>query len=542
MSAKTTDLDAIVVGAGFAGLYQLYALRERLGLRVRLFEKGAGVGGTWYWNRYPGATSDTQSPFYRYSFDAELLQEWGWSRRYVGQADVLAYLEEVVRRHDLGRDIRLGTEVTGIVLDEGDGTWTVTTADGASTTARYVVTALGVLSTTNVPDIPGMDTFAGRVVHTAEWPDDLSIEGRRVGVIGTGSTGTQLIVAAARSASHLTVFQRNAQYCVPSGDGPVEPGEVEAYQARYDEVWAQVRGSQVGFGFDEATTPASAASPQERERVFQEAWDRGNGFYFMFGTFNDLATDPASNEAAAAFIRRKIAEIVDDPQTARRLTPTQPYAKRPLCNQGYYEVFNQDHVELVSLPENPIVEIVPEGVRTADGVVHELDVLVLATGFDAVDGSYRRLDLVGRDGVTVDEHWRDAPTSYLGVATAGFPNLFMVLGPNGPFTNLVPTIELQVDFITSLVERAEAEQATVETSREVERRWSATCREIAEATVFSRVDSWLFGANVPGKKPSVLFYLAGIAAYRGVLADVVADDLRGFSVRPVPAPSGMLSA
>ncbi|MGW9111741.1 flavin-containing monooxygenase [Microbacterium sp. NPDC055683] len=534
-----TDYDAVVVGAGFAGLYQLYTLREELGLSVRLFEKGSGVGGTWFWNKYPGAMSDTESPFYRYSFDKELLQEWTWSRKYIDQPDILAYLEEVVRRHDLARDIQLDSEVTRIALDEETSIWTLTTADGESVTARYVVTALGLLAAVNVPDIPGIDTFAGRLVHTAEWPDDLELEGKRVGVIGTGSTGTQFIVAASKRADHLTVFQRNPQYCVPSGNGPVTPGEVEGYKQRYDEIWKQVRGSQVAFGFEESTVPASTVTEAERERVFQEAWERGNGFYFMFGTFNDLAVDPASNEAAAAFIRRKIAEIVDDPETARKLTPTQPYAKRPLCNHNYYEVYNQDNVELVALLENPIVEIVPEGVKTADGVVHELDVLVFATGFDAVDGNYRRIDLVGRGGISADEHWKDAPTSYLGIATTGFPNLFMVLGPNGPFTNLVPSIEVQVEFITRLVETAEQMNVTVETTQDVEDNWSATCKEIADGTVFPKTDSWIFGANIPGKKNSVLFYMAGIRAYSEVLADVEEKGLEGFSLKPVRQPTAV---
>ncbi|MBN9178943.1 MAG: NAD(P)/FAD-dependent oxidoreductase, partial [Microbacterium sp.] len=433
------------------GIYQLHTLRDKLGLRVRGFEKGAGIGGTWYWNRYPGAMSDTESPFYRYSFDDELLQEWDWARKYIDQPDILSYLETVVDRYDLRKDFQLNTEVTSIVFDEATNTWTVGTSAGESFTARYVVTALGLLAATNIPDIPGIDSFEGRLVHTAEWPEDLSIEGKRVGVIGTGSTGTQFIVAAAKQVSHLTVFQRSAQYSVPSGNGPVGPGEVDGYKSRFPEIWEQVRNSGVAFGFEESTVAATDVDEAERERVFQAAWDRGNGFYFMFGTFNDIAISPESNEAAAAFIRRKIAETVKDPETARLLTPTQPYAKRPLCNQDYYDVYNQDNVKLVSIKENPIGEITPRGVKTADGVEHVLDVLVLATGFDAVDGNYRRIDIRGRGGVSVDEHWADAPTSFLGIMTAGFPNMFMILGPNGPFTNLVPSIEAQVEFITTLV-------------------------------------------------------------------------------------------
>lgn len=530
-TTHTTDFDAIVIGAGFGGIYQLHTLRDQLGLTVRGFEKGAGVGGTWFWNRYPGAMSDTESPYYRYSFDDELLQEWDWSRKYIDQPDILRYLEEVVDRLDLRKDIQLNTEITSIVFDEGTETWTVTTGAGESFTATYVVTALGLLAATNMPDIPGIDSFEGDLVHTSQWPDDLSIEGRRVGVVGTGSTGTQFIVAAAREVSELTVFQRSPQYSVPSGNGPVEPGEVDGYKARFPEIWEQVRGSGVAFGFEESTIAAADVDEAERERVFQEAWDRGNGFYFMFGTFNDIAISEESNEAAAAFIRRKIGEIVQDPETARLLTPTQPYAKRPLCNHNYYEVYNQDNVKLVSVKENPIVEITPTGVKTADGVEHELDVIVFATGFDAVDGNYRRIDIRGRGGVSVDEHWADAPASYLGVATANFPNMFMILGPNGPFTNLVPSIEVQVEFITTLVREAERRGAVVEATAEAEAAWTETCKEIAGFTLFPKTDSWIFGANIPGKKPSVLFYLGGLGAYRGVLADVEAKGFDGFALR-----------
>ena len=270
--------------------------------------------------------------------------------------------------------------------------------------------------------------------------------------------------------------------------------------------------------------------------MFQAAWDRGNGFYFMFGTFNDIAINPESNEAAAAFIRRKIAETVKDPETARLLTPTQPYAKRPLCNQGYYDVYNQDNVKLVSIKENPIVEITPRGVKTADGVEHELDVLVLATGFDAVDGNYRRIDIRGRGGVSVDEHWADAPTSFLGIMTAGFPNMFMILGPNGPFTNLVPSIEAQVEFITTLVTEAERRGGLIEVSQQVEDEWTETCTTIANYTLFPKTDSWIFGANIPGKKHAVMFYLGGLGAYRGLLSEIQAKDFEGFSIgQPIPA-------
>jgi cation diffusion facilitator CzcD-associated flavoprotein CzcO len=530
-STRTPDVDAVVIGAGFGGIYMLHTLRDTLGLTAKAFEKGGGVGGTWYFNTYPGAKSDTEGFVYRYSFDKDLLQEWDWNTRYLDQPDVLAYLQHVVERHDLARDIQLDTEVTGAAFDEGTDLWTVTTADGTSLTCRYLVNALGLLAKSNIPDIPGRDTFAGRSVHTNAWPADLDITGKRVGVIGTGSTGTQFITAAGKIAGRLTVFQRSPQYCVPSGNGPVDRAEVDRTKENFDAIWDQVRGSVVAFGFEESGVEAMSVSEEERQRVFQENWDKGNGFRFMFGTFCDIATNPESNAAAAAFIRDKIAEVVDDPETARKLTPHDLYAKRPLCNEGYYETYNRDNVELVSLTDTPIAEITPAGVRTADGVEHELDVLVFATGFDAVDGNYRAMDLRGRGGRHIDEHWTDGPTSYLGLSKSGFPNMFMILGPNGPFTNLPPSIETQVEWIGELIATAERRGArTVEPTSEAEAGWTATCREIADMTLFPQADSWIFGANIPGKKNAVMFYMAGIGAYRQQLADVAEKDYEGFEV------------
>ncbi|MBW0137274.1 flavin-containing monooxygenase [Pseudonocardia abyssalis] len=530
MSTTTTpDVDAVVIGAGFGGIYMLHKLRNELGLTVQAFEKGGGVGGTWFFNRYPGAKSDTEGFVYRYSFDKDLLQEWDWSTRYLEQSAIEEYLNHVVDRFDLRRDIQLNTEVTGAVFDEDTDHWTVTTADGASVTSRYVVNALGLLAKTNIPAIPGIDTFAGQAVHTNAWPADLDITGKRVGVIGTGSTGTQFIVAAGKTAAHLTVFQRSPQYCVPSGNGPVDQAEVERTKKNFDAIWDQVRNSVVAFGFQESGVEAMSVSEEERQRVFQENWDKGNGFRFMFGTFADIAVNPEANAAAAAFIRSKISEIVQDPETARALTPTGLYAKRPLCNEGYYETFNRENVSLISIADNPITEITPAGVRTADGVVHELDVLVFATGFDAVDGNYRAMDLRGRGGRHIDEHWTDGPTSYLGLAKSGFPNMFMILGPNGPFTNLPPSIEAQVEWIGDLIGDAERNGIrTVEPTQAAEDGWTATCNEIANFTLFPKVESWIFGQNIPGKKSSVMFYMAGIGAYRQKLGEVAENGYEGF--------------
>ncbi|NJP27328.1 NAD(P)/FAD-dependent oxidoreductase [Microbispora sp. SCL1-1] len=514
----------------------LHKLRNELGLRVRAFDRAGGVGGTWYWNRYPGAMSDVEGFVYRYSFDKQMLQEWNWTTKYTPQRELLAYLEAVVAKHDLGRDIQLNTGIESAVFDESRGVWTVGTDTGESFTARYVVTALGPLSTANIPDIKGRDRFRGRIVHTGSWPDDLTIEGRRVGVVGTGSTGTQFACAAAKVAGHLTVFQRSAQYCVPSGHGPVTEEHVAEVRASYDRIWEQVRNSRVACGFEESDVPAMSVSEEERRRVFQEYWDKGNGFRFMFGTFSDIATDPEANEAAAEFIRSKIREIVKDPETARKLTPSDFYAKRPICNPDYYEIFNRDNVSLVSIKETPIKEITPTGVLTEDGVEHELDILVFATGFDAVDGSYKRMDIRGRDGVPIRDHWDDGPTSYLGVATHGFPNLFMVLGPNSAFSNLPPGIETQVEWIGDLIRTAEENGTTViEATRDAEDEWTETCRKLADYTLFPKVKSWIFGANIPGKKNRVMFYFAGLASYRLKLGEVAEAGYEGFDLHASPS-------
>ncbi|RTL22606.1 MAG: NAD(P)/FAD-dependent oxidoreductase [Burkholderiales bacterium] len=525
------SFDAIVIGSGFGGIYMLHKLRNELGLKTRALEKGGGVGGTWYFNRYPGAKSDTEGFVYRYSFDKDLLQEWDWNTRYLEQRDIEKYLNHVVDRHDLRRDIQLNTEVTSAVFDEAGKRWSVRTNTGETYSCRYLVTALGLLAKSNIPDIPGRDSFEGRMVHTNAWPQDLDITGQRVGVIGTGSTGTQFIVQAAKMASHLTVFQRSPQYCVPSGNGPVGQAEVVETKKNFDAIWNQVRNSVVAFGFQESGVEAMKVTDAERDRIFQENWDKGNGFRFMFGTFCDIATNAEANEAAAAFIRKKIKEIVKDPETARKLTPSGLYAKRPLCNEGYYETFNRDNVSLVSIKETPIERITPRGVLTADGVEHELDVLVFATGFDAVDGNYRSMDLRGRGGRHINEYWADGPTSYLGLSTHGFPNMFMILGPNGPFTNLPPSIEAQVEWIGEAIGHAERSKvSTIEPTREAEQSWTKTCDDIAHMTLFPKVDSWIFGANIPGKKNTVMFYMAGIGAYRQQLDAVKSKGYEGFAL------------
>ena len=525
----TRRLDALVVGAGFGGIYMLHKLRNDLGLDAVAIDKAGGVGGTWYWNKYPGALSDSEGFVYQYSFDRDLYAQTPWKTKFVRQPEILEYLNGVVDRYDLRDHIALQTAMTDASFDEVAGIWTVHTDRGVTFECRFLVNGLGLLSATNVPDFPGMNDFEGRVVHTGAWPEDLDLTGKRVGVIGNGSTGNQVITATAPIAGHLTSFQRTPQYSVPAGNRELPPEELQSHRDDFDATWDQVRNSSVAMGFVESERETFSVSAEERERIFEAAWQNGGGFRFMFETFCDIATDEAANEEAASFIRRKIAEIVKDPETRRKLTPTDLYARRPLCDSGYYDTFNRPNVSMVSLKETPITHVTEKGIVTADGTLHELDVLILATGFDAVDGNYTRVDISGRDGKSLRDHWSDGPTSYLGVATTGFPNMFMILGPNGPFTNLPPTIETQVEWIAEAIRHSSGSDARwLDVRPEIETAWTETCSDIAHQTLFPRAASWIFGANIPGKKRTVMFYLGGMKEYRSISAAETAAGYPGF--------------
>jgi cation diffusion facilitator CzcD-associated flavoprotein CzcO len=533
--ASKTDYDAVVVGAGFGGLYALKKLRDDLGMSVRLYDKASGIGGTWHWNRYPGAMSDSYAHVYCYSFDKELLQEWDIPNTYVKQPSVLKYLEHVVERYDLAKDIQLNLGMTGANYDEAHNLWRIHLDDGENVTARYLVTALGLLSHRNIPNFKGLGSFTGETYHTGAWPQGVDLTGKRVGIIGTGSTGVQVITDIAPIVGHLTVFQRSAQYTVPAGYRPTTTDEVVDIKKRYDEIWTGVRESFIGFDVPESDIPTMSVSAEERRAIFQDAWDKGNAFRFAFSTFNDIVTDMEANEEACKFVRSKIAEIVKDPVKARRLSPTDIYGKRPLCDSGYFERYNQDNVDIVCLRENPLDKIVPQGIQTHDGTIHELDVLIYATGFDAVDGAYKVLDLYGRGGKPMKDHWGSGPTSYLGISTHDFPNMFMIMGPNGPFSNLPPAIEIQVEYIADLVARAEAAGGTIEVTKDAEDDWTRTCQEIVDQTVFPHAQSWFFGANIPGKPNVVTFYMGGLSGYLTELEGITNEDYRGYQT---PATTG----
>lgn len=531
------DFDAIVIGAGFGGLYMTYKLRDELGMNVRSYDNGSDIGGTWFWNRYPGALSDTESFVYCFSFDKELLKDWTWKSRYVGQPEILSYLEHFADKYKLRDSYQFETQVTSAVYDETSKLWTVKTNKGDTVTAQHVVSGLGLLSATNIPKFKNQDVFEGEVVHTGHWPQGgIDFAGKRVGVIGTGSTGTQFITATAPVAGHLTVFMRSPQYTVPVRNRPLTGDESDKIKANYDGMWDQVMGSGVAFGFEESMIPAAGLPVEETDKVFEAAWENGGGFRFMFETYCDIATDPDANEAAAAFIRKKIAETVKDPETARKLTPTDLYAKRPLCDGGFYETFNRDNVTLVAIKEEPIVEFTKKGILTSQGE-YKLDYLIYATGFDAVDGNYVRMDIQGKNGLSMKDKWKDGPTSYVGIHNAGFPNWHMILGPNGPFTNLPPSIETQVDWIAELIGgMRKNDQKEIDLTQGAEDAWTELCQTIADMTLFPKAESWIFGANIPGKTKSVMFYLGGLGNYRQVLSDEVASGYRSYAFDGVVQP------
>ena len=532
-----TTLDAVVIGAGFSGLYALHQLVNRLGLNVRLIDRAEGVGGTWYWNRYPGARSDVESFVYSYSFDPELRDEWNWKDRYPHQEEILSYLEHVADRFELRRHMELGTSVTSARFDETASQWVLSTDKGETIRCQYLITAMGLLSAINFPNIPGRELFQGKFVHTADWPrEGLALKGKRVAVIGTGSTGIQVITATAPEAGHLTVFQRTPQYSVPAKYGPMPADFIARVKADYENIWQDMRGRFCGCGIEEATISGHSVDEAERQQIFEQAWDQGGGFRFMMATFYDVVTDPEVNEMAASFIREKIRALVKDEETARILTPTGLYARRPVCDMGYYETFNRDNVTLVDVSSAPIVSFTANGLRTADAE-YEFDIVIFATGFEAVDGNYIRLDLRGRNGLAIKDRWADGSSAYLGVATAGFPNMFMVLGSHSAFANLPTVIESQVEFIGSVIDEARSRGVkSVEATQAAEDGWVQDSIESANRTLFSKVPSWLFGANIPGKRQTVMFNMNGLGSFRQTIASVEENGFSGFLFDGHPLP------
>lgn len=526
------DLDAIVIGAGFAGLYQLHRLRDDLGLDVQVLEMGDGVGGTWYWNRYPGARCDSESHGYAYFFSREIHEAWQWSQRYPGHEEIREYLNFVADRLDLKKDIRFGRKVTS---SRWDGThWVVTTDGGEVYRAPWLITAVGCLSSANVPKIPGLDSFQGQWVHTGQWPHEgVDFTGKRVGQIGTGSTGIQAAPVIAETAGHLTVFQRTANYSVPARNGPWDAEYAAWVRDHYDEIKALVHSTPNAHPFRISPNKALEISDRERHEMYERAWEKG-GLRFR-AVFDDLMRSKDSNNTAAEFIKQKIRGIVKDPETARMLSDIDhPYAaKRPPIDTNYFETFNQSHVDLVDVRADPIAEITPTGIRLESGAEHELDIIVFATGFDAMTGPLLRLGIEGPE-TSLADYWRQGPISYLGLAMPGFPNLFTVTGPGSPsvLANMPVPIEQHVDWITDAIAHARAKGiATIEAEEEAAHSWVDHVREAAFATLLPEAGhSWYWGANVPGKPRVFMPYAGGMVRYREVCEKSAREGYAGFKL------------
>ncbi|MCG5220099.1 flavin-containing monooxygenase [Streptosporangium sp. KLBMP 9127] len=542
------ELDAVVVGAGIAGLYMLHRLRG-LGLSTVVYEAGDGVGGTWYWNRYPGARCDVESLEYSYSFSPELEQEWVWTEKFPAQPEILRYLEHVADRFDLRRDIRFQTRVTSARFDEGANRWLVTTAPGETgetgetVSARFCVMATGCLSVSKKPEVPGLERFRGTSYHTGHWPrEGVDFTGLRVGVIGTGSSGIQSIPIIAEQAAHLTVFQRTPNFSFPAQNAPLDEETQRARKAVYPEHRQRARESGFGVPGEAGQTSALDADAEERRLVYQAGWERGS-LVGILQCFNDLLVNEKANDTAAEFVRAKIREMVDDPETAAALSPAgHPIGtKRPCLDTGYYTTYNRDDVSLIDLRRSPIAEITETGVRTT-GTDHELDSLVFATGFDAMTGALLAVDIRGRDDLSLRQKWAAGPRAYLGLGTAGFPNLFMITGPGSPsvLSNMMVSIEQHVEWIGDCLRYMRDHDLTsIEATPEAEDDWVRHVERIGSRTLYPKADSWYMGANVPGKPRVFMPYIGGVGTYRKTCEEVAAKHYTGFTfdrLSPHPDP------
>ncbi len=527
----SNELDAVVIGAGFSGLYMLYRLRE-LGLATQVYEAGEGVGGTWYWNRYPGARCDSPSVHYSYSFSSELEQEWEWTEKYPTQPEILRYLNHVVDRFDLRRDIQCNTRVTSIVYDNDTNCWKIQTDQGDQVSARYCITAVGCLSAPHTPQFKGLDSFAGQIYHTSQWPHEgVDFTGKRVGVIGTGSTGIQAIPQIAKQAEHVTVFQRTPNYSIPAHNRPLTSEEKASIKANYRQLRQMDRESPIGLTLNYGTQSALEVTPEERQKRLEERWEIGG--FGMLGVFTDVITNLEANTYVADFVRSQIAEMVHDPDTARLLMPRDyPIGSKRICfDTEYFETYNRDNVTLVDVRKYPIEEITPTGLCTRDAE-YELDVIVFATGFDAMTGALSKLGIRGKNGQTLKERWADGPRTYLGLMTAGFPNLFTITGPGSPsvLSNMTVSIEQHVEWITGCIQyMLEHDFTSIEPQIEAEDAWGAHVNETANLTLYPLANSWYLGANIPGKPRIFTPYVGGVGNYRLKCQEIAEKGYEGFA-------------
>lgn len=534
-SETTGQFDAIIVGAGVAGLYMLHRLRE-LGFTAHIYEAGDDVGGTWYWNRYPGARCDIESIDYSYSFSEDLQQEWEWTERYASQPEILRYINHVADRFDLRRDITFGTRVTAARWDDNTSRWTVETDTGERVIASFCVMATGCLSSSQTPNFPGLDRFRGNWYQTGNWPHEgVDFTGQRVGVIGTGSSAIQSIPIIAEQADHLYVFQRTPNFSIPAQNEPLDPEHVRQVKASYAERRQEARESRAGFVVpltENVELPALEATAEARQQEYEARWARG-GFGIM-SSFADLYTNTEANETAAAFVHARIREIVRDPAVAEKLLPRDhPIGTKRLCiDTNYYATYNRENVTLVDIREAPIEEITPDGLRIRDAT-YELDSIVFAIGFDAMTGTLNRIDIRGRGGASLREKWAAGPRTYLGIASAGFPNLFMITGPGSPsvLSNMMTSIEQHVEWTAECIEYLrERRFDTIEPTLEAEDDWGAHVNEEAYKTLYPTAGSWYMGANIPGKPRVFLPYIGGVGKYRTRCAEIAANGYEGFAL------------
>jgi len=521
--------DAVVVGAGFAGLYMLYRLRG-LGLTARVYEAGGGVGGTWYWNRYPGARCDVESMQYSFSFSEELDQQWDWSEKYAPQPEILAYANHIADRFDLRQNIVFNTRVTAATFDETAKRWRVETDRGDRVAARFCIMAIGCLSATNHPAFTDREAFRGPIYHTGEWPHEgVDFAGLRVGVIGTGSSAIQAIPIIAQQASALTVFQRTATYSVPAWNEKLSPEYRKSIKADYPALRAKARARPTGFYFPFNMQPALEASPKERERQYEEAWKRG-GLPFL-GAYGDLLFDKAANDTIADFARRKIRGIVKDPATADLLCPDNVFGCKRLCvDTGYFETYNLPHVKLVDVSKTPIERFTTQGIEV-NGTEYHLDAIVCATGFAAMTGSFEKIRITGRQGLTLAEKWQAGPRAYLGVASAGFPNLFTITGPGSPsvLASMIQAIEQHVDWMADCIAHMrDIGAATVEPVEKYEDEWIEHVNEVSKVSLRSTCSSWYVGANIPGRPRVFMPYIGGFPVYVQKCNEVMSNGFEGF--------------
>jgi cation diffusion facilitator CzcD-associated flavoprotein CzcO len=538
------SVDAVVVGAGFAGLYAHHRLRQ-LGLTLQGYEAAADVGGTWWWNRYPGARCDVESMDYCYSFSPEVEQEWTWTERYASQPEILRYIDHVAERFDLRRDIKFETRVAAATWDEVEQRWHILTDRGDEVSAQFCIMATGCLSAAKQPEVDGIDTFRGQIFHTGRWPHEgVDFTGLRVGVIGTGSSGIQSIPFIARQAAHLIVFQRTPNFSMPAKNAPLDPEAIRARKARAREIRQAMRESRAGVIVPMPEHSALDVDAEAREARFDAAWATGT-LYGMVSAYNDLLVDRDANETAAEYVRARIRDIVEDPGVAERLSPrNHPFGtKRPCLDSDYYGTYNRDNVTLVDVRENRIVEITPNGVRTSSDE-YDLDAIVFATGFDAMTGPLLAPDITGVGGVALRNKWAAGPRTYLGIATAGFPNFFTITGPGSPsvLVNMLVAIEQHVDWIADCIGYLrERGLAAIDATAEAEDAWVDHVNEVANLTLFPHANSWYMGANVPGKPRVFMPYIGGLPRYTKTCDEVAADGYRGFTLTlaraGAPAPS-----